>query len=132
MANSKNIISSEDAIALLNKWKGGSAKVCVASAFSGVQWWFVGEVVHASRSELHFGVPGIDSKDFLFVVVCSDARFSVLTIDEPTSYFFSPRRDFRDFGGILEVALGKPRNTDLRVIIAELFPAKCIDAQATT
>jgi hypothetical protein len=117
------MISSEEAIALLNKWKGGSTRLFIHSSISGVRCWFVGKVEHSSRAELHFRIDGIDTKDFLFVVVCSDARFSILDVKESTSLFFSPRRDFRDFGTILEIALpGRTRGEiEAGVIVTEVF-----------
>lgn len=124
MAKAKKEISSAEALALLNKWKSGSANVLVSSARSGIRLSFVGRIEHASRAELIVLLDGTDVKDFSFSVVCSSAKFFTLGINEPTSLFFSPQRDFRDFGKTLEIFV--PASED-RVFLAEVFSAKFID-----
>jgi hypothetical protein len=124
MANAKKEISSSEALALLNKWKSGSANVLISSARSGVSLSFVGRVELASSEQLIFVIEGKDVKDFNFSVVCSRAKFFALEVREPTSLFFSPQRDFRDFGITLEVFLTEPETS---VFVVEVFSDKFID-----
>jgi hypothetical protein len=89
----------------------------------------VATVEHVSAAELHFGTEGVDDKDFRFIVNCHSAEFALLEVKELTSLFFSPRRDFRDFGTILEIVLrgDTPGEIKARVVLAELFRSKFID-----
>ena len=60
--------SSAEALAQLNAWKSESTELFMSWAISTTNGWCAGTLMHVSSSELHFGIEGIDGKDFLFVV----------------------------------------------------------------
>jgi hypothetical protein len=124
--------SSTEALAQLNKWKSESTKLFMSWAISTVNGWCVGTLMHASSSELHFGIEGIDGKDFLFVVNVHSSygpRFKFLDARDGVP-FFSPRSGATRFGKILEISLAVDSTGQRqgRVVIAEVFPDEAIEA----
>jgi len=124
--------SSTEAFAQLNNWKSGSTKLFMYWAISTVTGWCVGTLMHASSAELHFGIEGIDGKNFLFVVNVHSTyhpRFRFLDTREGVP-FFAPQRERSEFGKVLEISLEVDQHGESKgkVLLAELFPDKAIEA----
>jgi len=124
--------SSTEAFAQLNDWKSASTRLFMYWAISGVTGWCVGTLMHAASSELHFGIEGIDGKDFLFVVnvhSTNNPRFRLLDAREGVP-FFAPQRERSEFGKVLEISLEVDQHGESKgkVLFAEVFPDKAIEA----
>src|SRR5216684_4311199 len=124
--------SSTEAFTQLNNWKSGSTKLFMYWAISTVTGWCVGTLMHASSAELHFGIEGIDGKNFLFVVNVHSTyhpRFRFLDTREGVP-FFAPQRGWSEFGKVLEISLQVDQHggSKGRVLLAELFPNEAIEA----
>jgi hypothetical protein len=86
---------------------------------------------HVSSAELHFGIDGIDGRDFLFVVNVHPtygSRFRFVDNREEWQ-FFAPQRKRSEFGKALEITLMGDSRDEVRgkVIFAEVFPKASID-----
>jgi hypothetical protein len=125
----RKVISSHEALTLLNKWKSGSTKLFIFSANCGLSCGFAGFVTHVAESALHFEIEGISVKDFNFWVNCHSASFSLVELEEESSLIFAPGRNARDLGTVLAVDLpgDEPGEIEARVVLSELFSAKFID-----
>ena len=109
--------SSREAFEQLNNWKSKSTKLFLHSAENGLTVWCAGTLQHVASSELHFGIEGIDGRDFLISMVTSFADFTLLD-NRDSSHFFALGREKTDFGTVLQIDL---RPGGSRVILAELF-----------
>lgn len=120
--------SRDEAFAQLKQWENTSAKLFLYWAASGVHRWCVGPLQHVA-SEVHFGIDGIDAKNFLFIINSHPtygARYMVGGNPE-TRPFFAPQRDLRQFANMLEIL---PRGNEPqggKVVLAELFPKEAME-----
>jgi hypothetical protein len=116
----------------MHQWKSTSAKLFLSWSISGVKGWCVGTLQHVSEAELHFGIPGIDGKDFLFVINVHPtygSRFQF--VDNRDAWqFFAPQREKDEFGKALEIALRGDSPSEIRgkVILAEVFSTGAIES----
>jgi hypothetical protein len=123
--------TSTEAFAQLDNWKSKSTKLFMYWAISSASGWCVGVLMHTSSSELHFGIEGIDGKDFLFVVNVHSTynpRFRFLDTRENWP-FFAPQRERSEFGKVLEISLHVDQlgESKGKVLLAELFPDEAIE-----
>ena len=121
--------SRDEAFAQLNEWKRKSAKLFFHWAAAGAHGWCVGKLEHVA-SEVHFGIEGIDGKDFLFVMNLHptyQARYK-LGGNPETWPFFAPQRELNQFGNVLEVFTGEGESGEAggRFVLAEVFPKEVI------
>jgi hypothetical protein len=121
--------SRDEAFAQLNEWKSKAAKLFLYWAMFGVSGWCVGTLQHV-KSEVHFGIDGIDGKNFLFVINLHEiygARYKLG--GNPESWpFFAPQRELHQFGNVLEILLlgNEPGQVAGKVVLAEVFPKAAI------
>jgi hypothetical protein len=123
----RNMTSSDEVLAQLNKWHKGSTKLLMTWAISGAHGWCVGVVKHP-HNDMSFGIESVDEKDFLFwlnIHPTYHPRFRFLDARDGIP-FFSPYNDRGRFGKILEISLHVDAQTgesEGRVVLAEFFEA---------
>ena len=111
------MISSAEALALLNRWKSASAKLWFWSLAGGIQASCEGTLKHVSSGNLEFGRPEIAGSELLLVVNLDEPTFSFVD-NRDASHFWPSGRKKTEFGSTLEIRLRR----DAVVILAELFP----------
>ena len=94
--------SLEDALSLLKNWKSDSAEIYLVSIGSGIKFWCKGVLEHVAFGEVHFGMRGVEGRDFSIIVSMRDAGFEYRDSREPL-HFWPAGRDRLLFEDALEV-----------------------------
>ena len=125
------MISASEALVQLQKWKDESTKLFMHWSISTANGWCVGSLTHAASSEIHFGIDGIDGKDFLFVINIHPTYYPHFKfVDNREAWqFFAPQRERSEFGQGLQIDLQVDQHGESKgkIVLAEVFAKEAID-----